>query len=343
VRRAFEPLHGMYATETRHAVESRRLVERALAILGEQTTWSEMTPGRVRVLPRILAQDSRNGEGLRTALYMCDMLYAVANWLRGEELISESTAVPSPRWKKRVKAEWQRITGKVIKPARPRHSEEEMARIFAALEEGDPRIQLLLELAAELRGGQAVRGKRSDLDLGPVGGFGCGRFTVHGFGTKMGEIVDLHPELRELVDRVLQSGYLADAEAAYQRGEIGDYHLFPAGRFRQGRALVSRAVAQPLGPKTIRSMFLAVEAAAGVAHVEKRSLYGLRRRAADLAPNHSSDGRVLDRLTGHVDSETREEIYQDRETDELRAKAAEVRRAMRGRLKDRQGRDAGAS
>lgn len=44
--------------------------------------------------------------------------------------------------------------------------------------------------------GQAVRGKRSDLILEPVGGFGLGRFVVHGRGKKHGEVVDLHPELR---------------------------------------------------------------------------------------------------------------------------------------------------
>ena len=60
-----------------------------------------------------------------------------------------------------------------------------------------------------------------------MGGFGLGRFVVHGSGTKRGEIVDLHPELRTRVDEVLASGYLADAEAALQRGELADYYLFP--------------------------------------------------------------------------------------------------------------------
>jgi hypothetical protein len=42
---------------------------------------------------------------------------------------------------------------------------DEVAAIFAALTEGDPRLRLLVELAAELRAGQAVRARRTDLQL----------------------------------------------------------------------------------------------------------------------------------------------------------------------------------
>lgn len=89
----------------------------------------------------------------------------------------------------------------------------------------------MIELAAELRAGQAVRAKRSDLILDEqVGGFGLGRFIVHGAGKKHGETVDLHPELRALVDEVLSTRYLCEAEAAYRRGAVADYFLFPTGK-----------------------------------------------------------------------------------------------------------------
>jgi hypothetical protein len=71
---------------------------------------------------------------------------------------------------------------------------------------------LLVELAAELRAGQAVRAKQSDLVLEPVGEFWPGPFVVHGRGKKHGGIVDLHPELRALVDAVLSAGYLSVAK-----------------------------------------------------------------------------------------------------------------------------------
>jgi hypothetical protein len=60
-----------------------------------------------------------------------------------------------------------------------------------------------------------------------------------------------------------------------------------------------------------------------------RGWYGLRRIAADLAELATTDYRVKDRLGGSQDSETRKHIYQDRETDEIRARAASVRRQLR--------------
>jgi integrase len=170
------------------------------------------------------------------------------------------------------------------------------------------------------------------LILEPVGGFGLGRFVVHGRGKKHGEVVDLHPELRALVDEVLSTGYLAEAEAALQRGEIEDYYLFPAGRLKRGRALVDRCVQQPLGPTAIRVMFRALEKAAGVEHQPGRSFYGLRRQATDLAPEFAQDARVLNRLTGHLDSATRERVYQDPQNELVRARAAKARRQMRDYL-----------
>jgi hypothetical protein len=64
------------------------------AILGESLTWSELTPGKIQYLVCVLARSSVDGRGARTAEYMCDMLYITANWLRQEELIPESAALP---------------------------------------------------------------------------------------------------------------------------------------------------------------------------------------------------------------------------------------------------------
>jgi hypothetical protein len=67
-------------------------------------------------------------------------------------------------------------------------------------------------------------------------------------------------------------------------------------------------------------MFVAVEAIAGVEHVEGRAFYGLRRQATDLAPEFASDARVLNRLSGHLDSATRERVYQEKENQRVRAR-----------------------
>lgn len=332
IRSAFDPVRGMYPTETKHTREARRLADRGAEILGSEMRWVELTPGKIQYLVRVLARQSQQGRGARTAEYMCDMLYGVASWLRQEELIPETAALPKRNWKVRLKQEWQALTGRSVQPQRPRHTVDEVAAIFAALPEADPRLWLLIELAAELRAGQAVRAKRSDLVLAPVGGFGLGRFVVHGRGKKHGEVVDLHPELRTLVDEMLSSGYLSDAEAAFRRGEVEDYYLFPAGRLKGGKALAERCQGQPLGSTAIRDMFRTVEAAAGVEHQPGRSFYGLRRQATDLAPEFAQDARVLNRLTGHLDSSTRERVYQDPQNELVRARAAQARQRMRQHL-----------
>ena len=96
--------------------------------------------------------------------------------------------------------------------------------------------------------------------------------------------------------------------------------------------MVERCAGQPLGPTAIRDMFRALEADAGVEHQQGRSFYGLRRQATDLAPEFEQDARVLNRLTGHLDSATRERVYQDPQNERVRARAAETRRRMRQRL-----------
>lgn len=79
----------------------------------------------------------------------------------------------------------------------------------------------------------------------------------------------------------------------------------------------------------IRDEFREMEELAGIEHEEGRSFYGLRRQATDLAPEFEGDARVLNRLTGHLDSSTRKRVYQDRQNDRVRARAAEARRSMR--------------
>jgi hypothetical protein len=77
---------------------------------------------------------------------------------------------------------------------------------------------------------------------------------------------------------------------------------------------------------------LDLEAIAGVEHKPGRAFYGLRGQATDLAPEFEQDARVLNRISGHADSATRERIYQDSQNERVRAKAAEARRRMRAFL-----------
>ena len=332
VARMFDPQRGAYATVTEHVKQAKRYAEAAVQILGPRLTWEDFTPGELMYLVRQMAQQSRDGSGAMAAEKTCVVLYAIASWLRQEGLIPDTAAIPKPRWKVRLREEWRALTGHRVEVKRPRHDVDEVAAIFAALPQGDPRLRLLIELAAELRAGQAVRAKRSDLILVAVGGFGLGRFIVHGNGKKHGEIVDLHPELRALVDEVLSTGYLAEAETAYQRGEIPDYYLFPGGKLKRSSVPPSRATEGYLSDWTLRGLFKALEATAGIPHKPGRALYGLRRQATDLAPEFAQDAQVLNRISGHADSATRERIYQDPQNERVRAKAAEARRSMRAFL-----------
>lgn len=332
VERVFDPLEGAYATVTDHVKQAKRYAEAALELLDPSLTWEQFTPGVMIFLVRMMARQSRDGSGAVAAEKTCVVLYAVASWLRQEELIPGTAAIPKPRWKVKLREEWRALTGNRVEVKRPRHNVEEVAAIFAALPKADPRVRLLIELAAELRAGQAVRAKRSDLNLKAVGGFGLGRFVVHGVGKKHGEVVDLHPELRALVDEVLAAGYLAEAEAAYQRGNVTDYFLFPTGKLQRGMVPLVRATTGYLSDYSLRAMFRDLETIVGVVHKKGRAFYGLRRQATDLAPEFAEDARVLNRISGHADSATRERIYQDRENDRVRAQAAEARRNMRAFL-----------
>jgi hypothetical protein len=124
----------------------------------------------------------------------------------------------------------------------------------------------------------------------------------------------------------------------------------PAATVRLAELLASLSLAMDLGlgqplEHVLRSCLIALrlgeasgagtgdlqelEAIAKVDHVAGRGWYGLRRIAADTAESATTDDRVKDRLGGWQDSETRKQIYQDRQTDELRTEASKVRRGLR--------------
>ena len=49
----------------------------------------------------------------------------------------------------------------------------------------------------------------------------------------------------------------------------------------------------------------------------------------DLVPEFAQDTRVLNSISGHADSATRKQVYQDRENERVRAHAATARHSMR--------------
>ena len=259
--------------------------------------------------------------------------------------------VPSlPRnWQEELAADWERTTGE--EPAErdvagPAYSPAEASLIYAEGADHDPRIQLAIELALELRLGQVIRTTRCDLDLN-LGAHG--RLRIRGRGRKKGATIFLDATMRQLIDRLMSVGYLQPLEAARRDGRIRDYPLFPGGRI--GYGFDPKRNLRPLTKSGARTLFLAVEKAAGVQHVRGRAWYGFRRLAADLAEEiadssprghaaafgHSqasvkgANDEALNAITGHSDTRSRRR-YQKAETAQIQQQATQLRRGIREML-----------
>jgi hypothetical protein len=191
---------------------------------------------------------------------------------------------------------------------------------------------------------RAAQQRRSDAPLRPCASFALGRVVVHGAGKKFGVMRDLTPEERAAIDRAL-SGYLKALEEAYLNNLREDYPMFPAGRLRYDTA-PSRVPRKKVAPapvrraklsapdmhidkRTLNDLFHELERIAGVEPVPGRGWYGIRRRATDVYEDFEKDERVLNDQTGHKKSETRREVYQERDRETIRAKSAATRRRVR--------------
>ena len=354
---ALDPARGKYAsTDTRHYEQMVKYEGRLFGgkpglrpLINPTLPWRALQLRDVRSLWRAMADAYNRTEGkefgLRASEMIVDSVFSVAAWLREEDRIASDAARPPDGWRRRLKDEWALRTGEHHKrPFRPRHTPEEFHHIFAALRDPrvDPRIRLAIELAAECRTGQVLRctrrmllltdAKPDDYERLPAGSLG--QVTIPGAGKKHGEIVVFTPEQRRAVDDALH-GYLSKYEAAFLEEDVDDYFLLPGSKMKpvdlsgRRRPRRVRANAKALSRDGARQLFKALEVIAKVEHIAGRGWYGLRRQAADLAETATNDDRVKDRLGGWQDSETRKSIYQDRETDALRAQAASVRRQVR--------------
>lgn len=323
---------GLYSSDTqqrRHVTSAGRT---AMQLLGRDTCWSELRNASIVGLWRALAARYRDtgAGGPRQAEVIVSSLYTVAQWLRDNEYIEPNTCRPRSRWRRSFREDWVSIAKVPIQLRRPRHSAEELRAIFVVLDSAlkvvDPRIGLAIELGAELRVGQVLRVMRSAVILDRTKHAPHGRVVITGSGRKHGETVHLTARQRQEVDNAL-AGYLRHYEGAYGQGTISDYPVFPGKRLVRGTARV-REHPKRLNRRTALDMFHDLERAAGITPQSGRGWYGLRRQATDLAPTYTSDDRVLDRVGGH-ERATREGIYQDRRTEQLRARAADVRAQVR--------------
>jgi len=327
---AFEPQTGKYPTDTPHRREVDRALQFVIVVLGEDRTWDGIRKADLRKLWRLrIEQLAGNGNaGLRGAELVIARLLAVAEWLRSEELIPPTACIAPRHWKRELAADWREITEARAdyEPARPRHTLQQMRAILAAAPQVDPRFALLLALGAELRLGQVVRARRSDLDLVAE------TFKVGRRRKKRGAVVHLTPGQLAAVQRALgPGGYLHPFEA---QGEP-DYPLFPQGQLAGGRKGQPRVAdrhlaAGPMNGRTLQDWFGQAEKLAGVPHVWGRGAYGLRRVAVDAASDAGISPHGLKEHGGWSDTQVPDQIYRDQEAESAREEAKGIRARIRG-------------
>jgi integrase len=335
--RALKVPTGMYVVDDAHVRSMRRVSKLLVEALGPRFSIGDLTAATAEAVWRHILGQARaaGGEvaGYGKAEKAVALLYTVARWIHERNPKEAPGTNPKRGWESKLRAEWEKAFGVKLPDAKKlRYTREEARALFRNLHKADPRVQLAIQLGAELRAGQVSRSMRSHLDLGEVGAFGLGTFEVEGRGKKHGEIVHLTPAQRAFVDQCLgPEGHLHELEEAYQEGRIPDYCLWQKGRIHKGRIPLQRHLASPgpMDPGSLINLFREFEKAAGVTHVHGRDFHGLRRVMTDIAEDYTGDSRELDRLTGHAVSSTRSTIYQDRHKEEFREGAASVRARMR--------------
>lgn len=322
-----------------HKTEFRDEVERALLFAGQvwgpATPWSAIDDDSWQTLMvrRLKALLAEGRQGIRGTQVTMSRLITVTRWLRKKKLIPHDAGHAPDDWKADLVKFWKGETKSKRDPvvSRPRHTPEEITKIVAAAHTVDPRFGLLCELAVEYRLGQAVRSMRSDLDLE------AGTFTIHGAGTKQGEVVLLTAG-QLAAARAALDGILAPLERRYQAGELADYPLFPAGyvRFRDshGRDRVRLGtLRQPLRPASenwVIANWHASEDVAKVPRVKGRAAYGGRRARLDETLKHKPSDSGLQAAGGWSTTKIPLEVYRDESNRLGREEARTIRAKLRG-------------
>lgn len=342
VQLVLHPKEGKYAGESDWQNNVERYLKICIEVLGDIPIEDIKHSHYRKVWRWLAAEHVKDSEqyGARTAEMVCGALRTAMNWLGQEELVEPYTALPAKGWKTQMLAEWVKLTGKPISdPKKPRYTKAEYAKLWAALPKADPRVRLAVEIGAELRLGQVVeRTRRSDVV--PHGIHEIGMVIVHGSGKKFGEDVVLNDEQRAGLVEAITTGFLSECERAYKAGEIPDYLLIAGGHLLGEKS--GNPKAQPknalmtIQKRAMQGYWRELEELADVQHMDGRGWYGVRRRASDDSEDETSDERVLNKMGGWKNSQTRRR-YQDAGRTDIAEKAADVRSKIRPRKRPESG------
>lgn len=330
-RKMLDKKEGKFAAESDWKKAVKRYPPIIVEALGDDLLWRDVKHLHYRKLWRWIADEFNASKrfGPREAEKIVGFLRSAARWLQLEGLIEPGEALPAPGWQQTLKTEWTEKTGNpVLPPNKPRYSEDENRRLWAALPKADPRLRIAVEIGAELRLGQVPRSRRTDVL--PHGEHEVGKVRVHGRGKKLGETPVLDPSARIALERALTDGYLKDLESAYRAGTIADYFLIPGGKLLKGFAQLKHAGRMWDKDGGLRKAWKKLETAAKIDHVSGRDWYGLRRLSADLAEDVTSDARELNVLGGWSSTKTREN-YQQKGRADIAERARDVREKIRPR------------
>jgi hypothetical protein len=344
---------GKYPEDSAHRREVKRELESAIRILGADMPWAGIKTDQFVKLRRTRIRELQDAEhhGLRGAEITIARIIAIATWLRDVEKIPADACVAPSDWKAKLREDWKTVTksDRLPAPNRPRYTRAEILKLLEVSWSVDPRLGLVLALGIELRGGQVIRGLRSDLDLEKD------RLMIYGAGKKKGTLVKLTKGQRAAVDRAIhpETGYLRELETAYQAKSIADYTLIPAGQFRgirvfrRGRPSQAKfaswkppehpsipierhASLRPASRTALRQWFALAEERAGITHVPGRALYGGRRGGVDYAKKEKISREGLQSWGGWSDTQTPDAIYAEQEMEYAADEAAEKRAKFRG-------------
>lgn len=348
------PETGKYAHRTQFRDELVRSLRFACAVWGATATWLSIEEQDWTKLLRLRLDQllKKNKSGWRATEITVSALVTTVRWLRRKKLIPIDAAPWPDDWKHEIKQHWKGLkdTSDDPEPFRPRYTP---AEAIAILKQSafDPRFNLLMWSGMELRLGQVVRTRRSDLKLpavdwsAPIDAANdlthYGTMEVRGAGKKHGTVVDLARGQRAMIEYSLSDdGYLGELERRHQRGGLPDYRLFPAG-FIVGRVGNSRGKTNRLtlsdkidpqaevGSSWVRKSFREAEERAGVPHIKGRGAYGIRRGSVDVG-SASLSPAGLKNLGGWVDIKMPEQIYKENENKSGAREARGVRAKLRG-------------